>query len=128
MTDDKSAAAMALLERSFKSKAIREMTAKAAESGFCPELGKLAFDSVFANLWTRPGLDPRARSLVTLGILIALQAHEEFKVHVVAAIENGCTVNEIEEVIYHATGYAGFPAATGASRAAAESLRAEGLI
>jgi 4-carboxymuconolactone decarboxylase len=128
MTENRREAALALLQKSFNNKAITAMRAKAEASQFCSEMGNLAFDNVFTNLWARPGLDPRARSLVTLGILIAIHATEELKIHFVAAIANGCTVEEIEEVIYHATGYAGFPAANIARGAAAETLKAEGLI
>lgn len=61
---------------------------------------------------TRPGLDRRARSLVTLGALIALRAGEELKFHFPIAVRNGLTVEELEEVVYHLAGYLGFPAAT----------------
>lgn len=90
--------------------------------------GALALGYVFGELWTRPGLDRRARSLVTLGILIALRQTDEFKIHVMAAIRNGCTAQEIEEAIYHSTAYAGFPAAAHAATIAAETLRAHGVI
>jgi 4-carboxymuconolactone decarboxylase len=89
---------------------------------FGAHLGKLAFDSVFGQLWTRPGLDRRSRSLVTLGILIALRATEELHFHIPAALKNGLTKNEIEEVIYHASGYAGFPAAASARTTAVKIL------
>jgi 4-carboxymuconolactone decarboxylase len=128
MSEDRRAAALALLEKSFTSKAIREMTAQAQETDFCSEMGGLALENVFTNLWARLGLDARSRSLVTLGILIALHATDELKVHARAAVANGLSLTEIEEVIYHASGYAGFPAANAARRAAAASLKAEGLI
>jgi 4-carboxymuconolactone decarboxylase len=57
-----------------------------------------------------------------------LQAHQEFKVHILIALKNGLSVQELEEVVYHATGYAGFPAANGARVAATEALRMEGLL
>jgi 4-carboxymuconolactone decarboxylase len=91
--------------------------------GFAAELGSLALDNVFGALWTRPGLSRRDRSLVTLGILIALRATEELRFHVPAALKNGLTRDEIAEVIYHATGYAGFPAASSASALAREVLK-----
>ena len=76
--------------------------------------GDLSVDHVFGALWTRPGLDRRSRSLVTLGALIALRANDELKIHFQIALRNGLTVEEIEEVVYHMTGYAGFPAAAAA--------------
>ena len=77
-------------------------------------IGSLALDNVFGNLWTRPGLNRRDRSLITLGILIALRATEELHFHIPMAIKNGVTRDEIAEIIYHASGYAGFPAAASA--------------
>ena len=82
------------------------------DGGFADELGDLSIDHVFGALWTRPGLDRRSRSLVTLGALIALRADQELKFHFQIALRNGLTIEEIEEVIYHMTGYAGYPAAS----------------
>lgn len=90
------------------------------DGGFADELGDLSIDHVFGSLWTRPGLDRRSRSLVTLGALIALRAEQELKVHFQIARRNGLTLNEIEEVIYHMTGYAGYPAASTARKLARE--------
>ena len=92
------------------------------DGGIADELGELSLDHVFGALWTRPGLDRRARSLVTLGALIALRASDELKVHFQIARNNGLTLEEIEEVIYHMTGYAGYPAAVNARKIAREVL------
>lgn len=92
------------------------------DGGFADELGDLSIDHVFGALWTRPGLDRRSRSLVTLGALIALRADDELKFHFQIALRNGLTVEEIEEVIYHMTGYAGYPAAATARNVAREVL------
>jgi len=89
---------------------------------FACELGSLSLENVFGTLWTRPGLDRRSRSLVTLGILIALQASEEMAIHFPIALRNGLTREELEEVVYHATAYAGFPAASEASHIAGKVL------
>ena len=78
------------------------------DKGVAGELMELGLDHVFGALWTRPGLDRRSRSLVTLGALIALR--------------NGLSIEEIEEVIYHMTGYAGYPAAATARNVAQEVL------
>jgi NAD(P)-dependent dehydrogenase (short-subunit alcohol dehydrogenase family)/alkylhydroperoxidase/carboxymuconolactone decarboxylase family protein YurZ len=93
------------------------------DGGVADELGDLSLDHVFGALWTRPGLDRRSRSLVTLGALIALRASDELKIHFQIALNNGLTLEEIEEVIYHMTGYAGYPAAVSARRLANEVLR-----
>ena len=93
-----------------------------ADEGVAGELGELTLDHVFGSLWTRPGLDRRSRSLVTLGALIALRASEELKFHFPIARRNGLTIDEISEVIYHLTGYAGYPAAANARNVAREVL------
>jgi 4-carboxymuconolactone decarboxylase len=103
--------------------AAAEAMSKSAESGdFAGEISELALNSVFGALWTRPGLSRRDRSLVTLGILIALRASGELRFHFPVALENGLTKAELEEVIYHATGYAGFPAAASARLVAVDVL------
>jgi 4-carboxymuconolactone decarboxylase len=92
------------------------------DNGIGGELMELGLDHVFGALWTRPGLDRRSRSLVTLGALIALRATEELKFHFPIALRNGLTIEEVEEVIYHMTGYAGYPAAASARKVAQEVL------
>lgn len=92
------------------------------DDGIAGELLELGLDHVFGALWTRPGLDRRSRSLVTLGTLIALRASEELKAHFPIALRNGLTVEEVEEVIYHMTGYAGYPAAASARNVARQVL------
>ncbi|WP_060887899.1 carboxymuconolactone decarboxylase family protein [Streptomyces caniscabiei] len=86
------------------------------------ELADIGLTSVWGALWGREGLAPRDRSLVTLGILIALGAEGELKNHVRIALTNGLTEDEIAEVIYHSGGYAGFPRAVAARTAAREAL------
>lgn len=92
------------------------------DDGIAGELLELGLDHVFGSLWTRPGLDRRSRSLVTLGALIALRASEELKAHFPIALRNGLSIEEVEEVIYHMTGYVGYPAATNARNVARQVL------
>lgn len=86
------------------------------------ELFELGLTNVWASLWARAGLAPRDRSLVTLGILIALGAETEIAHHVRIGLNNGLTEDEIAEIIYHSSGYAGFPAAVTARSAARKAL------
>lgn len=86
------------------------------------DLVDIGLTSVWGALWGREGLAPRDRSLVTLGILIALGAETELKTHVRIALTNGLTQDEIAEVIYHSSGYTGFPRAVAARTAAREAL------
>ena len=90
--------------------------------GFAPELMDIGIENIFGRLWTREGLSRRDRSLVTLGILITLRATEELKAHFRIARQNGPSDEELAEVIYHASGYAGFPAAATAKNVAVEAL------
>ena len=67
--------------------------------------------SAWGDVWTRPGIDRRMRSAVTLAILLTLRAEEELAMHVRAALRNGLTADEIGEIILHSAIYAGVPAA-----------------
>ncbi|WP_197378979.1 carboxymuconolactone decarboxylase family protein [Mycolicibacterium mengxianglii] len=91
-------------------------------AGFAGELMEIGLESIFGKLWTREGLSRRDRSLVTLGILIALRADDELESHFRIGKANGLTEEELAEVIYHASGYAGFPAANSAKAAAKRAL------
>jgi 4-carboxymuconolactone decarboxylase len=79
-------------------------------------------------VWARPGLDRKTRSLINLGMLTALRATNELKVHVKGALTNGCTVDEIKETLLQAAVYCGMPAGLEAFRAANEVLVKEGLM
>lgn len=74
----------------------------------------------WGDVWSRPGLDRRSRSVAVLSSLIALGHHEELAMHLRAALRNGLTVDEITEVILQSAIYAGVPAANTAFRIASE--------
>jgi 4-carboxymuconolactone decarboxylase len=78
--------------------------------------------------WTRPGLDRKTRSLVNLAMLTALNRSPEIKLHVRGALNNGVTVDEIKEVLLHATIYCGIPAGLDAFKAANEVLKEMGAV
>jgi 4-carboxymuconolactone decarboxylase len=78
--------------------------------------------------WTRPGLDRRTRSIINLAMLTALNKPAELKLHVKGALTNGLTVDEIKEILLHATVYCGIPAGLEAFKAAHEVLKAEGAL
>jgi 4-carboxymuconolactone decarboxylase len=82
-----------------------------------------ATDFAFGTIWARDGLERKQRSLVVLGILIALRQLEELKIHVGVALANGLTVRELEEVLYQSIPYVGFPAVHSAKAAMIEVLR-----
>jgi 4-carboxymuconolactone decarboxylase len=78
--------------------------------------------------WTRSGLDRKTRSLVNLAMLTALNRSPEVKLHVRGALNNGVTVDEIKEVLLHATVYCGIPAGLDAFKAANEVLKEVGAF
>jgi len=81
--------------------------------------------NAWGNVWQRPGLDLKTRSMVTVAMLTALGKQTELKGHVRGALKNGVTPEEIREIMLHATVYCGFPAAIDAFRSATEVV--EGL-
>lgn len=68
----------------------------------------------WGSVWTRPGLDRRTRSAITLAVLTALGREQELALHVRAAVRNGLSEDEIGEVLLHTAVYAGVPAANAA--------------
>ncbi len=68
----------------------------------------------WGEIWTRPDLDRRTRSAITLSTLVALGKLEELEMHVRAALHNGLSVDEIKEVLLHSAIYCGLPAANAA--------------
>jgi 4-carboxymuconolactone decarboxylase len=93
----------------------------------------MAFQNITTEMcwgyaWTRPGLDRRTRSIINLAMLTALSKPAELKLHVKGALTNGLTVDEIKEILLHATVYCGIPAGLEAFKAAHEVLKAEGAL
>ena len=76
--------------------------------------------NAWGDVWQRPGLDQKTRSLITVAFLTALGKQHELKGHVRGALNNGATAAEIQEVLLHASIYCGLPAAVDAFRTAAE--------
>lgn len=81
----------------------------------------------WGEVWSRPGLDRRTRSCLTLGLMAALGHDEELAMHVRAALRNGVTVGEIKEVLLQTGLYAGVPVANRAFAIAQRVLGEEGL-
>ena len=76
----------------------------------------------WGEVWTRPGLDRRTRSCITVAMLVALNRPEELAMHLRAALTNGVTVDELKEVLLQTAVYCGVPAANTAFRIAGEVL------
>ncbi|MDY7084877.1 MAG: carboxymuconolactone decarboxylase family protein [Actinomycetota bacterium] len=76
----------------------------------------------WGDVWSRPGLDRRTRSLLNLAMLTALNRPHEFSVHVRGALTNGCTESDIQEVLLQTAAYCGAPAALEAFRLAEKAI------
>lgn len=85
-----------------------------------PYFGKLSRDVLFGDVWERPGLSKRDRSLITVAALTVLYRTEQLKAHVRRALENGVTKEELGEAIQHLAFYGGWPVAVNAFKVAKE--------
>jgi len=94
----------------------------AAASALTTEFQELITQYAWGTIWTRPGLDRRSRSMITLTALVARGHHEELAMHLRAARSNGLSVEEIKEVLLQTAIYCGVPDANTAFRIAAQVL------
>jgi 4-carboxymuconolactone decarboxylase len=90
-------------------------TARDKLRSFAPKLIELTDDVLFGDVWERPGLAKRDRSLITVAALIALNRTEQLRGHLERALGNGVTQDEIIEVITHLAFYSGWPTAMSAA-------------
>jgi 4-carboxymuconolactone decarboxylase len=74
-----------------------------------PKLVEITDEVLFGDVWARPGLSPRDRSLVTVSVLAGLYRSEQLPYHLGVALENGLSVEELSEAITHLAFYAGWP-------------------
>ncbi len=88
-----------------------EPSPRDAVRDFVPKLIELTEDVVFGDIWERPGLSKRDRSLMVVSALIALGKERQMVGHFNRALDNGLTVDEIKEIITHLAFYSGWPTA-----------------
>ena len=98
------------------------------ETDFTAAYNRLAEEAAYGMVWSRDGLDLKTRSLLTIASLTALGRAGELRVHLLAAINNGATAEEIRETILHTAIYAGFPAARDATQIAQQVLTELGVL
>lgn len=98
----------------------RSMT---AATEFSRPVQEMVVEVCWGDVWTRPGLDRKTRSLLNLVMLTALNRMHEFAVHVRGAVNNGCTEGEIQEALLQAAVYCGAPAALESFRVAERVLQ-----
>jgi 4-carboxymuconolactone decarboxylase len=75
-----------------------------------PKLAELTDEVLFGDVWKRPGLSPRDRSMITVAALTALGRTDQLRSHLALALDNGVTQDELAEVATHLAFYAGWPA------------------
>jgi len=92
-----------------------------------PYLGEIRNSVLYGDIWERPQLSPRDRSLITVAVNQALYATNELRIHMGRALDNGVTQAEISELIAHVLWYSGFPTGVNAARVAAEVFAERGL-
>jgi 4-carboxymuconolactone decarboxylase len=96
--------------------------AEASKSELDAEFQDLITRYAWGEIWTRPGLSRHSRSLLTIGLMVALNRNDELRLHLRAAASNGVTAEEIREVLLHCAIYCGVPAANSAFHIAKEVL------
>ena len=105
----------------------RSTTVEQNVGAISPGLVKFTTQPLFLDLWQRPGLKPRDRSLVTVSALIAAGQSAQIGYHLNRAMDNGLTAQEAGEIVAHAAFYAGWPNAFSAVAVVGEVLHARGL-
>lgn len=97
-------------------------------NSFNAPIRALSEEYAFGEVWSRPGLERKTRSMLCVAMLTALNRPHEIRIHVNSAINNGCTVSEIQEVLLQSVLYCGLPAAIDSFAIAEEVLRERGLL
>ena len=92
--------------------------AREAIRGTVPKLAEISDQVIYGDVWERPGLSKRDRSLITVATLVALGREKQLDGHLARALQNGVTKDEISEIITHLAFYAGWPAAMTAAQIA----------
>jgi 4-carboxymuconolactone decarboxylase len=100
-------------------------TAQKTLGDFAPKLVQLTDDVLFGDVWERPQLSKRDRSLITCAALVATGKTEQMSFHFPRALENGVTREELVELVTHLAFYVGWPSAMSAMTRAKELLGAE---
>jgi len=102
--------------------------ARAKENSFNAPFQDLITRYAWGEIWTRPGLPRKTRSLITIGMMVALNRSDELKLHLRAAANNGVTRKEIQEVLLQSAIYCGVPAANAAFHIAEEVFAEAGKL
>ena len=102
-------------------------TARSVIQEVSPKLAELSAEVLFGDVWERPELSKRDRSLITVANLVALYRTDQLRGHIGRALDNGVTKSEISEIILHTALYAGWPVSANAARVAKEVFDERGI-
>jgi 4-carboxymuconolactone decarboxylase len=116
---------MARLKKATPASAFDETNSRAQQffGDISPKLAELTDDALYGDVWARPELSPRDRSLVTVSALIAMNRPDQLRSHLALARKNGVTKTELVETITHLAFYAGWPCAVTAIGLAKDAFR-----
>lgn len=103
-------------------------SSKAKIKPVAPKLVEVIDKTIYGDIWERPELSKRDRSLITMAALISMRQTDQLRSHMEKAIDNGVTAEEIGELLTHLAFYAGFPASLSAGLIARPLLLELGLI
>ena len=113
------------IRKKLSGKRFGKMTNALAE--LAPDLDEMLNEVVFGRVWTRPGLELRMRSAITIASLMSLQRLPQLKTHIANGLNAGLTKPEIVEILIHVAFYAGVPTAVNAFQLAKEVFAEEGV-
>ena len=102
-------------------------SARDAVRGTVPKMIEVAEQVIYGDVWERPGLSKRDRSLIVVASLISTYRPEQLRGHLARALDNGVTKDELAEVITHLAFYSGWPASMTAANIAREVFEERGL-
>lgn len=85
-------------------------------------------DVCFGTVWSRPGIDRKTRSILNIAMLTALGRPNQLRTHIEGALNNGCTLDELREILLHIAVYAGLPASVEAFKIGEEVLRKKEML
>ena len=108
--------------------AVTPSPAREAVRGTVPKMIELSETVIYGDIWERPNLSKRDRSLMVIAALVASYRPEQLKGHIGRGLDNGLTRDEIAEIITHLAFYSGWPASMTAARVFKEVLEERGLL
>jgi 4-carboxymuconolactone decarboxylase len=108
--------------------AVKPNPSREAVRGVVPRMIELSETVIYGDIWERPGLSKRDRSLIVVASLISTYRPEQLKGHLARALDNGVTKDEIAEIITHLAFYSGWPSSMTAARIAKEVYEERGLM